>query len=165
MTTFCFGVYDSARPTEDSGRLYWKGYSWLGVPGHMRGDGGDRQSCLSHVPELDVSLVGSCQHSSPGSTPSHVGRSHLKGTVSRDGFGFWWHVWLVLGRNRGRDHYFNCWGAPMILLCREGILGRNWDKNLKTFAPCYSQSPPLTDFTHPYGFLQQQLKVGGAWLC
>jgi hypothetical protein len=25
---------------------------------------------------------------------------------------------------------------------RGGILGRNWDKNLKTFAACYSQSPP-----------------------
>jgi hypothetical protein len=31
-----------------------------------------------------------------------------------------------------------------------GILGCNWDKNLRTFAPCYSQ-------TH----LQQQLKMGG----
>ncbi len=99
----------------------------------MRRDGGDRQSSLSHVPELDVSLVCSCQHSAPGSTPSHVGSSHLKGTVSRDGFGFWWQVRLVLGLNRGRDHYFNCWGAPMILLRREGILGRNWDKILKTF--------------------------------
>ncbi len=39
------------------------------------------------------------------------------------------------------------------------------DKTLPTFAPCYSQSPPLADFTPPYGFLvrflQQQLKAGG----
>jgi hypothetical protein len=25
----------------------------------------------------------------------------FKGTVSRDGFGFWWHVWLVLVLHRG----------------------------------------------------------------
>jgi hypothetical protein len=39
-------------------------------------------------------------------------------------------------------------------------------KNLKAFAPCYSQSPPPADFTPPYVFLdliclRQQLKVGG----
>ncbi len=32
---------------------------------------------------------------------------------------------------------------------RGRILGRNWNKNLKSFPPCYSQSPLLTDFTHP----------------
>jgi hypothetical protein len=47
------------------------------------------------------------------------------------------------------------------------ILGRNWDKNLRTFAPCYSQSPPPADFTPPMfvfnlRFLHQQLKVGGS---
>ncbi len=26
-------------------------------------------------------------------------------------------------------------------------LGRNWDKSLKSLPTCYSQSPPLTDFT------------------
>jgi hypothetical protein len=41
----------------------------------------------------------------------------------------------------------------MILLCREGILESNWDKNLKTFDPCYSQSPSLTDFTRRYGLI------------
>ncbi len=47
------------------------------------------------------------------------------------------------------------------------ILGRNWDKNLKIFASCCSQSPLPADFTLPYcpflnfRFLQQQLKVGG----
>ncbi len=32
--------------------------------------------------------------------------------------------------------------------CNSGdrILGRNWDKSLKSFPPCYSQSPLLTDF-------------------
>ncbi len=30
-----------------------------------------------------------------------------------------------------------------------GILGSNWDKNLKTFSPCYSQSLPPADFTPP----------------
>ncbi len=29
------------------------------------------------------------------------------------------------------------------------ILGRKWYKSLKSFPPCYSQSPLLTDFTHP----------------
>jgi hypothetical protein len=59
-------------------------------------------------------------------------------------------------------------------LCRpEGlfldVIGK---KNLKTFAPFYSWSPPPADFTPPYvflgleRFLQQQLKVGGwAWVC
>ena len=58
----------------------------------------------------------------PGSTPipSHVRLQasrvaeprHFKGNVSRDGFGFWWHVWLVLGLNRRRGHFgkffFSC---------------------------------------------------------
>jgi hypothetical protein len=35
------------------------------------------------------------------------------------------------------------------LLERSRILGRNWDKSLKSFHPCYSQSPLLTDFTAP----------------
>ncbi len=39
----------------------------------------------------------------------------LKGTVSGDGFGFWWHVWLVLGLTRGRGQFLNFLGAPMIL--------------------------------------------------
>ncbi len=52
------------------------------------------------------------------------------------------------------------------LLLLRGILGRNWDKNLKTFAPCYSQSPPPADLAPTMvfldlRFLQQQLKVGG----
>ncbi len=29
----------------------------------------------------------------------------FKGTVSRDKFGFWWNVWLVLGLNRGLGQY------------------------------------------------------------
>jgi hypothetical protein len=29
------------------------------------------------------------------------------------------------------------------------ILGRNWDKGLKNFPPCFSQSPLLTDFPPP----------------
>ncbi len=30
---------------------------------------------------------------------------HLKGTVSQDGFGFWKHVWLVLGLYRAQGHF------------------------------------------------------------
>ncbi len=33
------------------------------------------------------------------------------------------------------------------VLKRGRILGRNWVKSLESFPPCYSQSPPLTDFT------------------
>ncbi len=32
---------------------------------------------------------------------------------------------------------------------RGRILGRNWDKSLKSFPPCYSLSPLITDFTLP----------------
>ncbi len=31
----------------------------------------------------------------------------IKGTVSRDRFGFRWHVWLVQGLNRGRGQFLN----------------------------------------------------------
>ncbi len=34
-------------------------------------------------------------------------------------------------------------------LYRGRILGRNWDKSLKSLPPCYSQSPLLTNFTPP----------------
>ncbi len=44
-----------------------------------------------------------------------AGKSVLKRTVSRDGFGFWWHVWLALGQNRRRGDFFKFLGAPMIL--------------------------------------------------
>ncbi len=52
----------------------------------------------------------------------------------------------------------------LVVTYRGGILGRNWDKNLKTVATCFSQSPPPADFTPPCGilsltFLQQQLKL------
>jgi hypothetical protein len=51
----------------------------------------------------------------------------------------------VVAESTVMQHYRGC------------ILGRNWDKNLKTFAPCYSKSPMvLLDLI----FLQQQLKVG-----
>ncbi len=39
------------------------------------------------------------------------------------------------------------------------ILGRNWDKSLKSFPPCYSQSPLLTDFTP----LEQKWFEAGLW--
>ncbi len=31
---------------------------------------------------------------------------YFKRTVSRDGFGFWWHIWVVLGLNRGRGQFY-----------------------------------------------------------
>ncbi len=38
--------------------------------------------------------------------------NRIKGTISRDGFGFWWNVWLVFCLNRGRGHFLI--GVPMI---------------------------------------------------
>jgi hypothetical protein len=32
---------------------------------------------------------------------------------------------------------------------RGRILGRNWDKSLKSFLPCFSQSPLIADSTPP----------------
>jgi hypothetical protein len=43
--------------------------------------------------------------------------------------------------------------------CRGRILGRNWEKNLKTFAPCYSQSPQPAEFTPPYSFLVLEIST------
>jgi hypothetical protein len=51
---------------------------------------------------LNSVLKNNKKHNSAGrlsSTPSS------KGTVSRDGFGFWLQVWLVLGLNRGWIHF------------------------------------------------------------
>jgi hypothetical protein len=45
---------------------------------------------------------------------------------------------------------------------RGGILGRSWDKNLKNFALCYSQSPPPADFTPPYRFLGLEISTATA---
>jgi hypothetical protein len=35
----------------------------------------------------------------------------------------------------------------------------NWDKSLKSFPPCYSQSPPLTDFTPSSPLSKRDLKL------
>jgi hypothetical protein len=40
-----------------------------------------------------------------------------------------------------------------IVQYRGRILGRNWDKSLKSFPPCYSQSPLLTDFSPDFLFV------------
>jgi hypothetical protein len=39
--------------------------------------------------------------------------------------------------------------STIALFSRGRILERNWDKSLKSFPSCYSQSPLLTDFTSP----------------
>ncbi len=36
---------------------------------------------------------------------------------------------------------------------------RPWDKSLKTFAPCHSQSHPPADFTPTYGFLELEIST------
>ncbi len=40
--------------------------------------------------------------------------AEIKGTVSRDGFGFDEIVWLVLSLNRGRGHFLNFLAAQMM---------------------------------------------------
>jgi hypothetical protein len=42
--------------------------------------------------------------------------------------------------------YAKNWSSP---ICRGLILGRNWDKSLKSFPPCYSQSSLLTGILLP----------------
>ena len=47
----------------------------------------------------------------------------FKGTVSRDGFGFWWHVWIVLGLNRGAGpflKFFRCSNEFILQKCISG---------------------------------------------
>jgi hypothetical protein len=40
---------------------------------------------------------------------------------------------------------FSIYRSPVVTSYRGRILRRNWDKILKSFPPCYSQSPLLTD--------------------
>ncbi len=61
---------------------------------------------IKYVTDLLQNLYRKCMHHL-----SDEKKLLLKGTVSRDGFGFWWCVWLVLGLNRGRGpffKYFSC---------------------------------------------------------
>ncbi len=69
---------------------------------------------------------------------SFDGKSFFKGTVSRDGFGFWWHAWSAQGLNRGRGQFLNLLGAPndfMILLRKNVFLAVNgsscWHNNVR----------------------------------
>ncbi len=49
----------------------------------------------------------------------------LKRTVSRDGFGFWWRVWLVRSLNRSRGHLLNFLAAQMIYKTKSVFLAVN----------------------------------------
>jgi hypothetical protein len=53
------------------------------------------------------------------STPLRSRKKWFKGTVARDGFGFWWHECSVQGLNRGRGQFLYFLGAPMILWCKQ----------------------------------------------
>jgi hypothetical protein len=46
---------------------------------------------------------------------------------------------------KGRDIYDGL--SYFCFITRGWILGRSWDNSLKSFPPCYSQLPLLTDFT------------------
>jgi hypothetical protein len=61
-----------------------------------------------------------------------------------------------------RDYHFKVYPEG-------GILRRNWNKHLKTFAPCYSQSHPQLILVLPYDFLELEIYTAtaesGWWLC
>ncbi len=44
--------------------------------------------------------------------------STLKGIVSRDGFGFWWHARFVLGQNRGRGQFLSALASHWLEDCQ-----------------------------------------------
>jgi hypothetical protein len=52
---------------------------------------------------------------------------------------------------------FLCYSRDKVLSGR--ILGRNWDKSLKSFPPCYSKSPLMMDFTPPPPLRKNGLKL------
>jgi hypothetical protein len=73
-------------------------------------------------PLIGVEFLSSGTVLSLGRQTSHLVKSLqlclvqiVKGAVSRDGFGFRFHVWLVLGLNTGRGRFLNVLLAPMIL--------------------------------------------------
>ncbi len=53
------------------------------------------------------------------------------------------------------------WRRDQVILTetRDGILEPNFNKRLEAFAPCYSQSLMLADFTPSYGFLYKKKPV------
>ncbi len=59
-------------------------------------------------------------------------------------------------------------GASLYVLFSKGcglyiggrILGRNWDKSLKSVPPCYSQSPLLTEFSPPPSLEKKWFETG-----
>ncbi len=95
--------------------------------------------------ELTQSMVLWTQRYSRGLTPDYVGHNETVG------------VGRLKNLKLNSDYSLHS-------TSRGGILGRNWDGNLKTFAPCYSQSPPKQIFLSVFldlRFLLQQLTVGG----
>ncbi len=64
---------------------------------------------------------------------SHHYNFYIEGTVSRDGFGFWWQ-WLVLGLNRGRGHFKKC-SRPLFSL--ELTIHQ-----IYTYIPCHQKPNP-----------------------
>jgi hypothetical protein len=74
-------------------------------------------------------MVQHCRNIHSIEVDDEVRNNIVKGTVSRDGFGFWWHVRLVLGPNRGQGHFRKFLGAPMILYCKKVYF--SWDSPFK----------------------------------
>ena len=46
---------------------------------------------------------------------------------------------------------------------RDGILGGNPDRSLKSFPPCYSQTPLLTDCTPHFLFFGLEISTSNSW--
>jgi hypothetical protein len=45
----------------------------------------------------------------------------FKGTVLRDGFGFWWHAWSVIGLNWGRGQFLNFFRYSKDFMCIKSV--------------------------------------------
>jgi hypothetical protein len=87
-------------------------------------------------------LSSPCQSSKMGKTPVRVG------TLA---FGFCVHSCILQQKHiPGQQNFYTIEHNPQRLKGKSSkgrILGRHWFKSPKSFPPCYSLSPLLTDFT------------------
>jgi hypothetical protein len=59
------------------------------------------------LPQCDILLPSDLKKNKVNVQKNEILLKNFKRTVSRDEFGFGWHVWLVLGLNRGRGQFLN----------------------------------------------------------
>jgi hypothetical protein len=71
-----------------------------------------------------------------------------------------WHMKLFLSHRDSANHLTLVLSLVTTYEYRGRILGRNWDKILKSCPPCYSKSPQLTDCTPlPHPLSKSRLKL------